>query len=154
MQLWTHHPSDFPVNDPCLVVDHTKGVYWQSDMQGSNGFRYRAVLPKLHALIGTDQFLWCLTERGRYERVRENVDKDLMEWELNVPLTQILRFYRESVWDKIVRSQNDNWEHLLIAVRETEPRASELTDVGALVRAPLHPKWARCNGQLPPTYPR
>jgi hypothetical protein len=152
MQLWTYHPSDFPVNDPCLVVDYTKGVYWHPDMQGNNGFRYREVLPKLHARVGTDQFLWCFLKRGGYERVTENVDQDLMEWELNVPLTQILRFYRESVWHDIVHSRSNEWGKLLTEVGQTERTGTDRTDLGALVRVPLKPEWARCHGQLLPRY--
>ena len=153
MQLWTHHPSDFPVNDPDLVVDYTKGMYAQPSMEGSNGFRYRNVLPKLHTLVGTTQFLWCCTERGRYERVTEDVDKDLLEWEINVPLTQILRFHLVSVWEDIVWGRSDDWQDLLIEVGETEPAANDLSDLGALVRVPLEPKSTTCHGPLQAKYP-
>ena len=152
MQLWTHHPSDFRVNDPDLVVDYTKGMYAQPSMQGINGFRYCNVMPKLHTRVGTTQFLWCCTERGCYERVTEDVDKDLLKWELNVPLTQILHFHRVSVWEDIVWSRSDDWQDLLIEVGETERAANDLSDVGALVRVPLNRKWATCHGLLQPMY--
>ena len=152
MQLWTYHPSDFRVDDPDLVVDYTKGKYAEPSSQ-VNGFRYREVATKLHKRVGTTQILWCFVERGRYVRVTEDVDKDVMEWELNVPLTQILAFYRVSVWEDIIWSRNDEWEHLVIAV-EIEPPASRLSDLGALVRVPLSREWTTCHGHLPPKYPK
>ena len=153
MQLWTHHPSDFPVDDPDLVVDYTKGKYADSSMEGNNGFRYRTVLPELHKRVETSQFLWCCTERGSYPRVTEDVDKNLMEWELNVPLTQILAFHRISAWEDLVWSRSDDWEELLIEVGEIEPPANDLSDLGVLVRVPLNPTWTTCHGPLPPKYP-
>ena len=150
MELWTHHLVEFPVNDPNLIVDHTRGQYWEEEMIGVDGFCYRDVLPRLHTCLGTTQFLWCCTRRDCYPRASEDVDKDLMEWELNVPLTQVLTFYRGSVWEDILWSKSDNWDRLLIAVGETAPAGNQLNDLGALARVPLEPKWAKCHGQLPP----
>lgn len=146
MQLWTHHPSNFPVNDPNLKVDYTKGQYAQPDKVGGIALRYREVMPKLHETVETTQFLWCCTQRGCYPKAME---EDSMEWELNVPLTQILRFYRVTVWENILKNQNDDWKRLLIAVCETEPAANYPNDLGALVRVPLKLDWVKCHGQLP-----
>ncbi len=147
MQLWTYHPSDFRINDPNLEVDYKKGKYSHPDIQVANGFRYCKVIPKLHEMVGTTQFLWCFTQQDQFARTYE--DDDSLEWELNVPLTQILTFYREKVWEGIIISQNDDWDRLLIAVGETEPAGSELNDLGALVRVPLEPNQAKNHGQPP-----
>ncbi len=147
MQLWTHHPSGFSVDDPDLVIDFRKGEYAKEDTQDNKGFRYCNVLPKLHTRVGTTQFLWCCTKRGEYPRAME--DDDSVEWELNVLLTQVLTFYRVSVWEDIVWNRNDNWDRLLIPVGATEPAGSQLNDLGALVRVPLDPNRAKCHGQLP-----
>ncbi len=153
MQLWTHHPSVFRVNDPDLVVDYRKGEYAKKNTHDNEGFRYCNVLPKLHKLLETTQFLWCCKGRGCYPRVSEDLDKDLSEWELNVPLTQIVTCYSVSVWEDIVWSRSDDWKHLLIPVSEIEPAANDPSDFGALVRVPLNRKWATCHGLLQPIYP-
>jgi hypothetical protein len=146
MQLWTHHPSSFRVDNPQLEVDYTKGQYAQPDRAGEIAFQYRKVMPRLHQIVGTTQFLWCCTKRGRYPKAME---EDSTEWELNVPLTQVLSFYRVGVWEDILYNRSDDWTHLLIAVGETEPAANDLDDLGGLIRVPLEPKWAYCHGQLP-----
>jgi hypothetical protein len=140
MQLWTYHPSTFPVDDPNLEVDYTRGIFWRIEMGQS--FRYRVVLPKLHDLVKTTQFLWCCTLRGTYPRTWEGDDS--VEWELNAPLTQILTFYRKNVWDDIVWSRSDDWAQLLIPVGEKERVGDE--NLGALVRVPLKSDWAKCHG--------
>jgi hypothetical protein len=144
VQLWTHHPSGFQIDAPDLVIDPTKGQYWRC--QGPD-FRYRDVLPKLHQFVGTSQFLWCCTVRGQF--IRPTEDTDLIEWELNVPQPQILRFYRASVWEGIVRGKSADWNSLVIA---GNPPAG--VDTHALVRIPLKPTWVKCHGELRPQISR
>src|SRR5713101_762581 len=140
MQFWTHHPTGFQVDAVGLVIDSTKGQYWHCTRPR---FRYCEVLPKLHKVVGTDQFLWCNTIRGQYKRWTEGMD--LAEWELNVPESQVIAFIRQSVWEDIVWSKNDDWEKIII---EGKPGAD--ADLLGLVLVPVLPKWAKCHGQLHP----
>lgn len=143
MKLWTHHPDKFKVDDPDLMIDHTKGGYWHHE---EKGFRYRDVLPVLVKRIGTDQFLWCCTVRGEFERVSEDVD--LVEWELDIEYSQILAFYNVPIWDDLVSSRNDEWENLVLDTGEADQ------NVGALVRVPLGPTTATRIGPLEVKYPK
>lgn len=130
MRLWTHHPSTFQVDDPHERIDRTLGEYWKDSM--GPDFRYREVLPRLQNLVGTDQFLWCCTVRGCYP-VGETTDS--IEWELNEPFSQILAFYRETVWLDIILGRGDDWDNLLIQGISEEEAADK--DIGALVRFPV-----------------
>ena len=60
MKLWTYHPLTFRLNDPNGKIDPTKGMCW-----GNSSLRYGQALPRLHELLGTDQFL-CLLLRLRH----------------------------------------------------------------------------------------
>lgn len=142
MILWTHHPSSFRLDDPNLQIDHTKGKFWNSEQLG---FRYREALPKLQLLVKTDQFLWCCTTRGCFVRTTEEID--LVEWELDVPASQVLRFHDVQVWEDIVWSRGDDWDSLLIDGAIADVAADK--GIGALVRVPVD-KWATCHGPPEP----
>jgi hypothetical protein len=143
IRLWTHHPSGFKINAVDLAIDSTIGKHWRYQ---EAGFRYREVLPKLHQLLGTTQFLWCCTVRGQFIRPTEDID--LVEWELNVPVDQIL-FYDAYIWEDIVRSKSNDWENLFITGK---PDAGD--GIHALVLLPLVPTWVKCHGQLRPQVTR
>jgi hypothetical protein len=142
MQLWTYHPTGFQVDAPDLAIDPKRGQYWWHE---ATGFRYREVLPKLQQVVGVRQFLWCYTFRGQCLRVQEA--HDVVEWELNVPDSNILGFLRSSVWEDIVWSRSNDWSGLLVA---GTPEASK--NIHALVFVPLPPGTARCHGLLPPQH--
>ncbi len=149
MRLWTCQGKDVHVDDPNHVVDYTKGTYWKENIG-----RYREALPELHKLLKTTQFLWCSTEKQN--RASEDVEEDVMQWELKVPLTQIVSGYRVSVWDgpkskKGIFEGKDNWDDLLVPVDKIE--RSDRSDLGVLVRVPLPNRdWAKCHGLQPVKY--
>lgn len=126
MKVWTHHPSTFPITSPDLKVDATQSVYYRS-------WEYRDAIHELHRhLKGETQFLWCLTTRNTFERHSQSID--LIEWELDVPMSQILAFYREDVWEEIYNGRSKDWAALITS--------SVSENVGALVRVPIDPSWA------------
>jgi hypothetical protein len=131
MQLWTHHPHGFRLDSAHIVIDPTKGRYWRDNIAG---LRYRDVLPKLQQLLGTRQFLWCYTIRTQPQNA------DLVEWELNLPESQILRFVHSWVWETIVWGNPDGWQNLFADGR---PDAGK--DIHALVSWPLPPAWVKCH---------
>lgn len=145
MKLWTHHPSDFQL-DTAAEIDHTRGQYWNLNMRD---FRYREVLLRLHQHIGTDQFLWCCTVRGGFMRTTEEID--WVEWELDIPESEVLKFYRVPIWEDIVWSRSDDWDQLFVDKAEADiPNQN----VGALVKFPVRREWVKCHGPLPVRYPR
>ena len=137
MKVWTHHPSTFPLTASNLIVDATKSIYYQSR-------EYRDAIQNLHRhLQGETQFLWCLTSRKTFVRHSESVD--LIEWELDVPTSQVLTLYREDIWDEIYRGKSQDWPSLF---------TNTVTEnVGALVRVPIDPSWATQH-QIPVKYPK
>ena len=130
MKLWTHHSSTFRIDDPHLTIDASLGQYCQDE---ERDFKYREVLPQLWEFVGTDQFLWCCTVRDQIVRMTESID--LVEWEPEVPMSQIVAFYRVQVWDDIIRNRADNWDDLIISVEIDNDIAKP--EIGALVRVPL-----------------
>jgi hypothetical protein len=128
VQLWTHHPSHFPLDSADLVIDPTRGIHWQDERRN---FRYRDRLNALHLLLGTSQFLWCFATRGGFTRYYES--QDLVEWELNVPRSQIIAFFSGSIWEDLIWGRSDDWANLFIGSAAVRPNP----DVQALVRVPL-----------------
>jgi predicted HNH restriction endonuclease len=145
IRLWTYHPSTFNVDAPDLYVDHTLGKYWRHE---ETGFRYREVLPIFCAKIGTDQFLWCCQKRHCIVRMSEGMD--VVEWELNIPSTDAIRFYRWEVWEKLIRSKTDDWSNLWVD-DQSQAAADEIEPV---VLLPLQPAWIRTHGPAPVKYPK
>lgn len=136
MKVWTHHPGTFPLTAPNLIVDASRSIYYRS-------LQYRSAIHELHRrLQGETQFLWCLTSRNTFQRHCESID--LIEWELDVPNTQILTLYREDAWENIYHGRSSDWDALF-----TETVAE---NVGALVRVPIAPSWATPHW-IPVKYP-
>ncbi len=144
MRLFTHHPSTFNLSDPNQRIDWTKGTYWRYD---AKGFRYKEVLPILLERLGDDQFLWCCSRRATYPRTGESID--LVEWEINLPLSEIV-LISSPAWEGIVHSENDDWDSLILTGLTESEAASD--DVCALVRFPVRPEALTCHGQLPARY--
>jgi hypothetical protein len=132
MKLWTYHPITFRPDDPNGTIDHTRGMYWGKQ-------RYRETLLRLRELLGTDQFLWCWTTRGS----RSSMEILLHEWELDVPLCEILAFYSVPIWEDIFNDRGEAWDCLL--VENAEAVADE--NLAAWVRFPLRECSIRCVGR-------
>lgn len=145
MKLWTYHPSNFRLDDPNVKIDPTKGMYWNDE-----SLQYQKVLPKLQQLLGTDQFLWCCTIPDCFDRMTE--DDDLVEWELVVPIAEILSFHSVPVWEDIVHGRGCAWDSLVIGDL-TEQEAGK-KEVGAWLRFPLKPDSIERFGHLYPLYPK
>lgn len=144
MQLWTHHPSEFRIDQPGLVINPSNGRYSKSC---GNGFRYSDVLPMLQERVGANQLLWCCTTRGRYMPTHE--PSDCVEWEVNLPLSKVT-LISVAVWDDIVWSRGDDWDSLILTGLTESQAASK--NINALVRLPLPPGCLTCHGQLPARY--
>jgi hypothetical protein len=142
VRLWTYHPSVLRVDATDLRVDPTQGSCWHKD---GPYFRYREMLPKLQELVRTSQFLWCFTVPEQFTRTSEN--HDVVEWELNVPVPQILRFLRVPVWEAILSGESDAWEDLFVT---SNPEQG--VDIQALVCVPLRPGTVRSLGAPTPQY--
>lgn len=142
LTLWAYHPSDYRLDTPGLIMDHTKGKNWTRKMAN---FRYREVLLKLQRRLGTDQFLWCCSTRGCFRRTSEGID--LVEWQLDVPSSHVLSFYCEDVWENIVWSRSNEWERLLI--EDSPDQIVPCENVGVLLKLPLAPEWITCHGMPP-----
>lgn len=144
MKLWTHHPSDFDLANPQLQVDPSKGQYQKS---AGKGFRYSTVLPLLHAKIGSSQLLWCCTDRGRYLPCAE--PSDLVEWEINLPLSQVQLIDRD-VWEDIIWSRGDCWDVLFVSGLSEDEAMNRR--INALIQLPLPEGYVTCHGKLPASY--
>jgi hypothetical protein len=143
MQLWTHHPSDFPLDAADLVINPARGIHWQDERRN---FRYRERLHALQLLLGTSQFLWCFTTRGGFTRYEES--QDLVEWELDIPRSQIITFFSGPVWEDLIWGRSGDWTKLFIEDSAVRPDR----DIQALVRVPLPRGVATCHGQMPAVY--
>jgi hypothetical protein len=142
IRLWTYHEPAFPLTDPNLEIDPTKGTNWAD-------LRYRRVLHRFQQLVGTEQFLWCHTKDGL--GVRFHADNDpVLKWVLEVPITHVLQFYRESQWLDIYESRTDVWEGLILG---NDPSVTG-DDIGACVKVPIPSDFVVDTEELKPIYPR
>ena len=137
MKVWTHHPSTVRLDDPSLVIDWTRGLYWRTEPG------YREALPILQTLLREDQFLWCCCQRGQFKRTAK--DRDLVEWELNISEGDILAHYHWPTWEEIIKGHGD-WKALFLP--------GLCHDAEVLVRFPLRPSVVVCLGQLPVFTPK
>lgn len=144
MKLWTFHPSNFRLDDPTPSIIHELGKYWGSQTTP----RYAAVLQRLHQLLGNDQILWCYTLKDNHWHF-DGVDE--IEWELNVPFSQIEALYDVQLWENILYGRNEDWDNLILDRLTAESAANEC--VGALVKWPLPPEYVQCLGAPRPRYP-
>jgi hypothetical protein len=127
MKLWTYHPITFRPDDPNVEIDPSKGMCWSM-----KSLRYREVLPRLHQLLGTDQFLWCWTTKDDFTRTSKEITI-MVEWELDVPLSEIWAFYSVPIWDDIVSGKSEAWETLVVP----KEGAVANKDLAAWIRFPL-----------------
>ena len=144
MILWTHHPSSFKLDEPGIRVDPTNGKYWK---MSESKFPYKQILAMLQEQIGWGQFLWCCTERGRYLPISE--PSDLVEWEIELPLSQV-KLVSVPVWEDLIWSRGDDWDSLFPKGLSESEAVDK--DIHALVRFPLPANCLTCHGQLPPRY--
>jgi hypothetical protein len=144
LKLWTYHPQAFQLNDPLQRVDSTKGKFWNS-LDPCFRERYRRVLPRMQAIVGTDQFLWCCTSRKNGFEEHNHVELNLLAWEIEIRVADTLLLFRSPVWEDIVHGRTEDWDRLVISViNESQVLAG---DVGGLVRFP--PIEAKCIGRVP-----
>lgn len=90
LQLWTFQTQDFSLTEGC--VDHSKSEYHRM-VQG-----VPLAYQKLADLLGTDQIVWCYTDRTDYKKT--GVSRT--EWVLEVPESEILKFIDGFVWNRIL----------------------------------------------------
>lgn len=145
MQLWTHHPSSFRLDELDLQIEPEQGQYWNHE---AKNFRYREIARMLWSSVGTSQFVWCCTLRGMF--IRPSEDVDLVEWEINAPPAKIIAYVSSPVWEDLVWNRSDTWDGLILK----EPPTLGHKDIHALVSVPLPPGCVTCHGQLRPQYTR
>lgn len=136
MQLWTYHPTTFRLDDPGITcIDPTCSVYWHDP-----ALRYREALQALRDTLGLDAFpLWCHTAR----RDQANLQDRPLEWELAVPIPDILAFIHETAWDAVLRRTAS----LDLAGVIVEPPTTPDPFVSALVHFPVASHFlVRCHG--------
>src|SRR5690348_9685313 len=98
-RLLTYHLPNFNLNDPELVIDPSRGEYWEDCAD----FRYSKVLPELQSLVGTDQIVWCVFDRSDYILLDFHVQR-YVEWEYIAPEHAAVRFLRKRVWEDLIRN--------------------------------------------------
>jgi hypothetical protein len=145
MKLWTYHPSDFPV-DEAKYVDWTRGYWWNQNDDPHLRERYRVVLPEFQKLVGEKQFIWCCTTAVNNLNTM-NFSADCIEWEIVVPLTSVLRFYDNEIWEGIVRDEHDNWGSLFLTGLSEATAADQR--VGAVAYFPVRSGSIRRIGPVP-----
>lgn len=140
MRLWTFQAGSVQVNTPGLRIDPTLGEYWNNPNENVRQ-NYRAVLPKLHRHLGTDQFLWCWTVRDQY--ISDPSDGKI-GWALNIPRLEIIIFYRMDIWESIfwkgAAAEERDWKALFV---DLPPEQLTTSEFGALVLLPIEPEWAK-----------
>jgi hypothetical protein len=139
MRLWTYHPAGFAIDDPLLSLDSTKGRFWNLNQQN---FAYRDALIELRRFVGKTNFLWFCTKSPNTFNTR-NDRPDRIEWEIEIPIGDVLVFVHSPTWERILRRDDgDNWRDafsLLLLLDPTPENVGE-SDVDALVELPLPPR--------------
>lgn len=97
--------------------------------------------------LGSDQWLWCCTTRARYHRQTEQFD--LVEWEINLPIEEVI-LTSSPVWEDIIYGRGDDWDSLILTGLTESEAAND--NVVALVRFPVRAECLTCHGQLPAKY--
>jgi hypothetical protein len=90
---WSWQTPDSPLNSG--KVDHRKGRFWREYPT------VRALYPKLHDFLGTDQLIWCHTSFPAQWLVLEECPMTL--WAFRLPLDK-LRFVNQQRWSDLVQS--------------------------------------------------
>jgi hypothetical protein len=57
-----------------------------------------AAYAELHRRLGTDQVIWCYTDKSNYRET----SAEMVEWSFRVPIRKVLRFYDSLVWTRII----------------------------------------------------
>jgi hypothetical protein len=91
MRLWTWQGIGHSLVTG--TIDHARSQY--ADTQPGIVEKYA----RLVETVGTDQLIWCYTDRD--DRVRIDGDTDV-EWELRVPDDAILGFVDTYVWNRLL----------------------------------------------------
>ena len=107
MRLWTYHPPNYRIDDPGLIINPKLGPYWNEPLTPF----YKKVLPRLHKMLSTDQFIWCCTVPNAWLPLE---GRPLWEWELSVPDSQIVGFIQEPIWDALVKGSRDVLEKVVL----------------------------------------
>jgi hypothetical protein len=138
MQLWTFQPLGFPIDGPDLIVNPKLGSWWNDESRIRAG--YQEMLPKLISMLGTDRFLWCCTAYYKWETTP---DRPVVEWEVNVPESQVLAYIREPLWDAILKGQGLDLASVIVSGPITPDK-----EISALVRwPPLVLEGLTCHGK-------
>jgi len=92
VRLWTSQPAGFSIVTGTLDPKRSR---YNCDTVPN----YLVRRGELAHRLGTDRFLWCSTVRP--VRYVQPVDPEV-EWELEVPTAQILKFMDDIVWNRIL----------------------------------------------------
>ena len=88
MQLWTFQGVGFSLHDG--HVNHELSEYVR-EVEG-----VRDAYLELAKRLGTDQLIWCCSVREPHPL------KDRVEWVIDVPVSEILAFVDDFVWNRIL----------------------------------------------------
>jgi hypothetical protein len=112
MKLWTYHHEDFRIDDPCGVVDPTKGPYHKRD---SDRFQYRRAYAALQARLRVRDFLFCCLTRNNSFRETNLIPSDRRtDWEIEIPQDDVLAFLCSSRWVNAIETGTFDWEEIII----------------------------------------
>ncbi|MEE8169500.1 MAG: hypothetical protein V3T70_03040 [Phycisphaerae bacterium] len=76
---------------------------------------YARATELLYQSLGRDQLIWCYSQREEHCIFSIRTGKEL-EWELEVPSSEMVAIYRSAVWTRIIYStlpQDEDWTQLL-----------------------------------------
>lgn len=138
MKITTYHPSDFNLLDPLLKIDPSKGQYWEDDGE----FRYRSILPKLHAILGSDQIVWCVFNRDDYILTERHI-REYVEWEY-VGEECAVRYIKKRQWNDLVQSKYNVWTGIVLSELPLGHSGYCPLVLNNLARC----EWWRCHGSL------
>lgn len=156
--------STWQGRDFSLVSGH---IDWKHSQYCRDFPRVRDCYPRLARRLGTDQFIWCYLNRSEYSYIRGS---HRVEWVLSVPEADVLAFYDEAAWHRLIDQHPEfpQWrlealaaqaggaeaydEHIRQRWREYELPADALWNrlfvransgvvKGALLRHPVDPSW-------------
>ena len=81
--------------------------------------------------MNVQSFLWCCTIRDNNFREFNHAASKRTEWEIEIPLTDVLGFLRVSEWEKVLETGVVDWNVLLVQV--TGESEANSKDIDALV---------------------
>lgn len=95
MMLWTYHSPDFSLT--AGRIDHAKSDYFRTIPTVPKAYR------RLWKLVKTSNIIWCYT-RQKSRCAKTGSDK--LEWNLEVPDSEILTLVDEFIWNRILELPN------------------------------------------------